>query len=148
MTATRVLPAGFNDAIFPKILDLVLGRPARYGITRPKEGILAQAARAAKIPVLDVGTVRKISQGAIKVAPGLLSVTPDGAIFRDGSRGTYDAIILATGYRPSYRNFLPEGDSNNADSIYFIGFRNILTGLLRQISIEAIAAADDIRHKS
>jgi len=61
MTATRVLPAGFNDAIFPKILDLVLGRPARYGITRPKEGILAQAARAAKIPVLDVGTVRKIS---------------------------------------------------------------------------------------
>ena len=147
MTATRVLPAGFNDAIFPKILDWVLGHPARYGITRPQEGILAQAARAAKVPVLDVGTMRKISQGAIKVAPGLSTIIPDGAIFRDGSRGVYDAIILATGYRPSYRNFLAESDSNNADSIYFIGFHNAITGLLRQISIEAVAVAAEIRRK-
>jgi hypothetical protein len=146
MAATR-LPAGFNDAVFPKILDLVLGHPARYGVTRPQEGILAQAARAAKIPVLDVGTMRKIVEGAIKVAPGLSTVTADGAIFRDGSRGNYDAIILATGYRPNYRNFLAEAESNNADSIYFIGFRNVLTGLLRQISIEAMAAADDIRRR-
>jgi hypothetical protein len=147
MTVTRVLPAGFNDAIFPKILDWVLGHPARYGITRPLEGILAQAARAAKIPVLDVGTMRKISAGAIKVAPGLSTVTEDGAIFPDGSRGAYDAIILATGYRPNYRNFLAASESNNADSIYFIGFRNAITGLLRQISIEAAAAAADIRRK-
>jgi cation diffusion facilitator CzcD-associated flavoprotein CzcO len=147
MAATRLLPAGFNDAIFPRILDLVLGQPARYGITRPKEGILAQAARAAKIPVLDVGTMRKISQGAIKIAPGLSTVTADGAIFQDGSRGSYDAIVLATGYRPNYRNFLADAESNNADSIYFIGFRNAITGLLRQISIEALAAAEDIRRR-
>src|SRR5262249_16989099 len=68
MAATRALPAGFNDAIFPKILDFVLGHPARHGIKRPQEGILQQAARAAKVPVLDVGTLRKISEGAIKVA--------------------------------------------------------------------------------
>ena len=55
--------------------------------------------------------------------------------------------ILATGYRPSYRNFLADAESNNADSVYFIGFRNVLTGLLRQISIEAVAAADDIRRR-
>jgi cation diffusion facilitator CzcD-associated flavoprotein CzcO len=148
MAATRLLPAGFNDAIFPKILDMVLGHPARYGITRPKEGILAQAAHAAKIPVLDVGTMRKISQGAIKVAPGLSTITPDGAVFRDSSRCAYDAIILATGYRPNYRHFLAESEANNADSVYFIGFRNAITGLLRQISIEAVAAVDDIRRKS
>lgn len=84
---------------------------------------------------------------AIKVAPGLSTLTADGATFKDGSRGTYDAIILATGYRPNYRNFLAEGEANNADSIYFIGFRNAITGLLRQISIEAMAAAEDIRRR-
>jgi hypothetical protein len=68
-------------------------------------------------------------------------------IFPDGSRGAYDAIIFATGYRPNYRNFLAASESNNADSIYFIGFRNAITGLLRQISIEAAAAAADIRRK-
>ena len=96
---------------------------------------------------LDVGTMRKISDGAIKVAPGVSTVTRDGAVFQNGSRDTYDAIILATGYSPNYRNFLAEVDSNSADSIYFIGFRNVLTGLLRQISIEATAAAEDIRRR-
>jgi indole-3-pyruvate monooxygenase len=154
LAATRVLPAGFNDAIFPTILDFVLGHPARYGITRPKEGILQRSARAAKIPVLDVGTLRKISQGAIKVAPGLAAITPDGAVFDNGARGSYDAIILATGYRPNYRNFLGEevapsdGGANKPDSIYFIGFRNAITGLLRQISQEAVAMAEDVRRKS
>ena len=108
---------------------------------------MAQAARAAKIPVLDVGTMRMISAGAIKVAPGLSTVTADGAIFVDGSRRDYDAIILATGYRPNYRTFLAEAETNNADGIYFIGFRNVLTGLLRQISIEAIAATEDISRR-
>jgi indole-3-pyruvate monooxygenase len=148
MAATRLMPAGFNDAIFPRILDVVLGHPARYGITRPKEGILALATRAAKIPVLDVGTLRKISQGAIKTAPGLLAVTQDGATFQDGSGGAYDAIILATGYRPNYRRFLNADQSNNTDTIYFIGFRNVISGLLRQISQEAMAVADDIRRRA
>src|SRR5262249_11415665 len=133
MAATRALPAGFNDVIFPKILDFVLGHPARYGIKRPQEGILQQAARAAKVPVLDVGTVRMSAEGAIKVRPGVARATADGATFQDGSRGAYDTIILATGYRPNYRIFLAESVSNNADSIYFIGFRNAITGLLRQI---------------
>jgi len=149
MAATRVLPAGFNDTIFPPILDFVLGHPARYGITRPKKGILQLAARAAKIPVLDVGTLRKISQGAIRVAPGLATISRDGAVFQDGSRGSYDAIILATGYRPSYQRFFGAAETRpeKIDSIYFIGFRNVITGLLRQISKEAVAAADDIRRR-
>jgi hypothetical protein len=153
LVATRVLPAGFNDAVFPTILDFVLGHPGRYGITRPKEGILQLAARAAKIPVLDVGTMRQISRGAIRVAPGLATIAQDGAVFQGGSREFYDAIILATGYRPGYRDFLGEvapsdGGVNEFDSIYFTGFRNAITGLLRQISKEAVAIADDIRRKS
>ncbi|HML12541.1 MAG TPA: NAD(P)/FAD-dependent oxidoreductase [Xanthobacteraceae bacterium] len=152
LTATRLLPTGFNDAIFPPILDFVLGNPARHGITRPKEGILQLTARAAKIPVLDVGTLRKISEGAIRMAPGLTAISQDGATFQNGARGDYDAIILATGYRPNYRNFLAaddigpsDGRANEVDGIYFIGFRNVITGLLRQISQEAAAAAADIR---
>jgi cation diffusion facilitator CzcD-associated flavoprotein CzcO len=153
LAATRVLPAGFNDAIFPTILDFVLGHPARYGITRPKEGILQLAAHAAKIPVLDVGTVRKISEGAIRVAPGLAAITRDGAVFENGAREPYDAIILATGYRPNYASFFgtervtPSDTATSPDSIYFIGFRNVITGLLRQISKEAVAMADDIRRR-
>jgi NADPH-dependent 2,4-dienoyl-CoA reductase/sulfur reductase-like enzyme len=151
MVATHLLPSGLNDRLFPPILDLVLGHPARYGITRPQQGILERI-RSARIPVIDVGTVRKISAGAIKIAPGISAITPDGAIFRDGASGKYDAIVFATGYRPGYRNFLeteatqPPDDlsTDESSSIYFVGFRNVITGLLRQISKEAVAVADDI----
>jgi hypothetical protein len=155
MVATHLLPGGLNDRLFPPILDLVLGHPARYGITRPQQGILERI-RSARIPVIDVGTLRKISAGAIKIAPGISAITPDGAIFQDGSRGQYDAIILATGYRPNYRDFLeteaaqpPDALSiDGSSSIYFVGFRNVITGLLRQISKEAVAVADDIVRRS
>ncbi|TIV93438.1 MAG: NAD(P)/FAD-dependent oxidoreductase, partial [Mesorhizobium sp.] len=38
--ASRTMPQSLNDWMFPKILDLALGRLERYGIVRPKQGIL------------------------------------------------------------------------------------------------------------
>lgn len=85
-----------DDALFPPILDVALRHPARYGIKRPKEGILRQIAKSGKIPVLDVGTIRKISDGAIEIAPGIAAATEDGVVFNGGSQGKFDAIIFAT----------------------------------------------------
>lgn len=86
MLATKVLPTGANDKLFPIILDAALGDLTKYGIRRPPQGLLQQIRSSAKIPVLDVGTVRKISEGAIKIAPGLSAVTADGVIFTGGGR--------------------------------------------------------------
>ncbi len=155
MLATRVLPVRAIDALLPPILDLALGNPSNYGIERPKEGILQQIAGSAKIPVLDVGTMRKISEGAIRIMPGMSAVTEDGAIFNGGSKGEFDAIIFATGYRPDYRSFLEADDvktgndgtpdGGNPDStLYFVGFKNSVTGLFREISREAVRIADNI----
>src|SRR4029450_8983355 len=36
MAATRLLLRRLNDALFPPILDLALGHPARHGISRPR----------------------------------------------------------------------------------------------------------------
>jgi len=138
--ATKVLPISVNDAIFPFVLDLALGYPARYGLKRPKEGILRQIARSSKIPVLDVGTVRKVAEGAIKIAPGVSAVTENGVLFEGGRAGDFDAIIFATGYRPNYRDFLDAGGSS--DGLHFVGFKNPVTGLLREIAHEARRVTD------
>ena len=98
------------------------------------------------------GTVHKIFEEAIKIAPGVSAITHDGAIFQDGSSGKYDAIIFATGYRPNYQCFLETNEikplkgklNKENSSIYFVGFRISITGLLRDISKEAIAVADSI----
>ena len=155
MLATSVIPSRSSETLFPLILDWALGDLAKHGIKRPKEGILRRVASSAKIPVIDVGTVRKISDGAITIQPGISAIAEDGVIFHGGAEGKFDAIVFATGYRPNYRSFLqaedirtpadrPPGGQNPDSTIYFVGFRNSVAGLLRQISREAVQVARDI----
>ncbi len=155
MLATRMLPSTASETLLPRILDLAIGDLSKHGIRRPKEGILRRVASSARIPVIDVGTARKIAEGAIRIEPGISAITEDGAIFDGGNEGKFEAIIFATGYRPNYRSFLevddirtpddPTPNGQNADStLYFVGFKNSVSGLLRQISREAVQVADDI----
>ncbi|RWC88280.1 MAG: NAD(P)/FAD-dependent oxidoreductase [Mesorhizobium sp.] len=154
--ATRLGPRRINDALFPLILDLVLGRLEKFGLRRPKQGLLQQIALASRIPVIDVGTIGKIREGAIKVAPDIAEISERGARFVDGGHGEFDAILFATGYRPGYAKFLDPGIQPDRSGVtaqasdlglYLVGFHNAVTGLLREIGIEAQAIADDIRHR-
>jgi cation diffusion facilitator CzcD-associated flavoprotein CzcO len=150
--ATRIMPRGMNDTVFPLILDFALGDLSKYGIKRPRHGILEQVEKSGKIPVLDIGTAKRIREGKIKMRPGISSITADGVIFDGDATGRFDAIIFATGYRPSYPDFLATRDVPGTGSwptgidpdIFFIGFRNPVTGLLREISKEAKKVASDI----
>ncbi|MDX8460431.1 flavin-containing monooxygenase [Mesorhizobium humile] len=153
--ASRPMPQALNDWMFPKILDLALGRLERYGIVRPKQGIL-QGIEAGRIPVIDVGTVAAIKQGRIGIAPDIASFTADGVKFADGVEKKFDAAIFATGYRPAYDGFLsaelrPVKSGVNARAtelgVYLVGFYNPVTGLLREIGIEAQAVAKDIARR-
>jgi cation diffusion facilitator CzcD-associated flavoprotein CzcO len=147
MLATRLLPRRANDRLFPLILDLALGNLERYGIRRPKLGLLQQIATASRIPVIDVGTVKAIAAGAIKIAPGIAEITETGAAFSDGRTADFDSVILATGYRPNYRDFLeaPERAGARTPGLHFVGFHNPVTGLLHEIAREAEQVADVIR---
>lgn len=150
--ASKPMPQALNDWMFPKILDLALGRLEKYGLVRPRDGILKQI-DAGRIPVIDVGTVAAIKAGRIGICPDIVRFTEDAAKFTDGQEKKFDAVILATGYRPGYDGFLPaelrpakSGVNPRATElgVYLVGFYNPVTGLLREIGIEAKAVAADI----
>jgi cation diffusion facilitator CzcD-associated flavoprotein CzcO len=153
MFATRMLPLGINDVVFPYILDFALGDLEKFGIKRPQQGLLQQIRSTAKIPVIDIGTARKIIEGAIKIAPAMTEIVDDGVCFCDGKKRRFDAIILATGYRPNYASFLsasgiePTAVEARNSGLYFVGFHNWVTGLFREIGKEAVGTVGDIaRH--
>ena len=151
--ATRLLPLKINDAIFPTILDIALGDLSKHGIRRPREGILERIVTSGKIPVLDVGTAKRIRDGRIQIMPGVTTILEAGVMFEGGEERPFDAIIFATGYRPNFQNFLHldkrvDDSSRGVDPpIYFVGFKNPVTGLLWEISKEALAVAHDIAHR-
>ena len=61
-----------------------------------------------QVPLIDVGTVKLIKSGALPLYPGLERFTPGGVVFSDGRACDFDAVVLATGYRPDVGELIPQ----------------------------------------
>ena len=87
--------------------------------------------------------------GRIRVLPAVQEVLPDRVRFVDGRTEAFEAIILATGYRPGLDRFIDGFDSISDErgrphrfgaemtgipGLFFVGFRNPPTGALREIA--------------
>jgi indole-3-pyruvate monooxygenase len=150
----RRAPLPVADAIARAVSRIAFGNLARYGLARPAVGPLSDIARRGRVPILDVGTVAAIKRGAIAVKPAVERLEEAGALFADGSSGAFDAVVLATGFRPaldqivSIAGALEDGGpprvaprSGSVPGLFFVGYRQVATGLLREIGLEAEAVA-------
>jgi hypothetical protein len=130
--------------------------PQRQGpppeLARPRD-----LQRRGKNPLIDVGTIGLIRKGAIEVRPGVERFDGQDVVFVDGIRERYDAVVLATGYRPTVAALLERAslltdEHGNpcrsgrevAQGLYFCGFHVSPTGMLREITREAKRIATDI----
>jgi cation diffusion facilitator CzcD-associated flavoprotein CzcO len=127
--ASSGLPISVQRAIYRAMLFLARGRQESYGFPTPDSPILAQH------PTVSQDLLRLVKDGQITVKPGLSRMTPDEAVFVDGSSVPCDVLIYATGYRISFP-FLDEDivatDDNRVDlykrvvdidhpGLYFVG---------------------------
>jgi indole-3-pyruvate monooxygenase len=156
---TAWIPVAVLDVLFRWLVALVVGDLSRWGIRCPEDGIVAQINRLGRIPLIDVGTIAEIKRGRIGVRPDIRALTVHGAEFSDGATADYDAIVLATGYRPRLDAFLERaaevldergyprrcGRETELPGLFFVGFHNTVTGLLREISREATRVAAAIQ---
>lgn len=149
--AQRHLPARVVDFINAPVLRLAVGSIEKLGLKRAAKGPMRMIEEDGRVPLLDIGTVAKIREGAIKVRGAIERFTASGVVFRDSGREEYDAVILATGFRPDLRALLPDAkgvldengkplvsDKPTAEpGLYFCGAIAATTGQIRQIGIGA-----------
>jgi cation diffusion facilitator CzcD-associated flavoprotein CzcO len=147
----RKLPPRVADALNAPLLRAVVGDLTHYGLRQAPQGPLAQIHGDARIPLIDVGTIALIKRGQITVYPGIERFTDDGVVFTDGQHRLFDAVILATGYRPRVNAFvqgasaahdddgtpLSSGYESPISGLYFCGYYVSPTGMLREIACEA-----------
>jgi cation diffusion facilitator CzcD-associated flavoprotein CzcO len=155
----RRLPARLVDLVNAPVLRLAVGPIENFGLRRAAKGPRQMVEEDGRIPLIDVGTLDKIRDGSIKVVGGIDRFTRDGVVFSDSVFEEFDAIILATGFRPDLRPLLPDvedvfdrhgmprvtGRATNAPGLYFCGQIASPTGQLREIGLEAQRIADSAK---
>ncbi|PON36103.1 Flavin monooxygenase-like enzyme [Parasponia andersonii] len=144
------------DKILLLLGRAILGNLEKYGLKRPSVGPLQLKNTAGKTPVLDIGALKKIRSGEIKVVPGIKRFSTGRVELVDGKYLEIDSVILATGYRSNVPSWLKDNDFFSGDGIpknpfpngwkgkaglYAVGFtRRGLSGA----SLDAISVAHDI----
>jgi cation diffusion facilitator CzcD-associated flavoprotein CzcO len=152
----RKAPLKLADGIGRLAGWLAFGNLTRLGFPRPALGPISTIRLHRRIPLIDVGTIAAIKQGKIAVKPGVSSLTETGAVFADGSAASFDAVVLATGFRAALADFLEVpgvlaedgtprdwrgGDAS--PNLFFVGYDIDPTGQLRLLAAraEVVAAA-------
>jgi indole-3-pyruvate monooxygenase len=155
----RLLSPEIADRLNAPLLKASIGDLQPYGLRKLPYGPATQIRKHGRIPLIDVGTVALLKRGAITARPGVRSFQRGAVVFDDGSRTRFDAVILATGYRPRVDAFLSAGldavDSNGAPTssgresaaagLYFCGYHVSPNGMLREMALEARRIASAIK---
>ncbi|HTJ80615.1 MAG TPA: NAD(P)/FAD-dependent oxidoreductase [Polyangiaceae bacterium] len=152
------LPPRLADVITLRILSKVVGDLSKWGIRRPEIGPISQVVKLGRIPLIDVGTIDLVKQGKIVVYPDIESLDATGVRFVDGRRSDFDAIVLATGYSAALDRLFGDASAftdergyprehakeTGPGGLWFVGYRNPLTGALHDIAREGDRVARGI----
>ncbi|XP_028786491.1 probable indole-3-pyruvate monooxygenase YUCCA3 [Neltuma alba] len=156
VTLMKKLPLWMVDKILLILARLILGNVEKYGLKRPEMGPLELKNSAGKTPVLDIGALKKIRSGEIKVVPGIRRFWRGKVELVDGQILQIDSVVLATGYRSNVPSWLKENEFFSEDGtprnpfpngwkgkcgLYAVGFtRRGLSGA----SLDAVSVSHDI----
>jgi cation diffusion facilitator CzcD-associated flavoprotein CzcO len=154
--AEQWLPARLADAINAPAIRLAVGSLAKLGLTQAAKGPRQMVEEDGRVPLLDIGTVAAIRSGRIKVRGDVASFAPKTVAFARSPPDAFDAVVLATGFRPDLRPLLPDakgaldqngrplvsGGPTAAPGLFFCGAIASPTGQLRQIGLESGRIAD------
>ena len=156
--AGRHLPPRMADCVNALMIRLVIGDLTRHGIRKRPDGPFIEVLEHRQVPVIDVGTVALIKRGLIQMRPAITRFDHADVCFADGCRESYDAVILATGFRTGLELLLPDNPAvleaagypcareptASTPGLYFCGFNLVPTGLLREIALDALRIAAQI----
>jgi putative flavoprotein involved in K+ transport len=149
----RHLPVKVMDRAWPLIQKTAVGDLSEYGLPLPPPGAYSKFLRDDVTPILDVGLVSMLKQGKVEIVAAVDSFDGDDVVLADGSRIQPDAVIAGTGFTRGLEPLVGDLDliepakgrpivhgaetHPNAPGIHFIGYSNPISGMFREIAIDA-----------
>ena len=157
--AEQWLPPRVADTLNAPLIRFAIGSIEKLGLKRSPKGPLQSIKEDGRVPLIDIGTLDAIRDGRIKLRGDIASFARESVAFRQPPPELFDAIILATGFRPDLRSLLPDakgalnaagaplvsGRATSELGLFFCGAIPSALGQFRQIGIEASRIADAAR---
>ncbi|MFF7770463.1 flavin-containing monooxygenase [Streptomyces massasporeus] len=159
---TEALPLAWRDSTSLLTQRLAVPDLTSWGLPRPRSGLYTRNIREGVNPVLDHGFVDAVRSGRVEPVAAVQAFDGPDVLLADGARLRPDTVIAATGYRPGLHDLvgslgvLDEAGQPltvgartlpGAARLYFAGYTNPLTGVLRQAGIDARAIAHAFRRE-
>ena len=156
-----LLPPRVADKIIAPLMRWLVGDITKLGLKKLPYGPLEQIQRDGNVPVLDIGTIKHIREGHIKICDNIDSIFHKTIHFADGKKEDFDAIVAGIGYYRDYAEFIDVDKKRfddlkvkidkqkyfGKDGLYFCGFWMAPTGQIREIALDAKKIAKDIIKK-
>ncbi|MFE3903984.1 flavin-containing monooxygenase [Streptomyces sp. NPDC059153] len=147
----RRLPVRLVDRAGRLMARIAVPDLAAQGLPRPDTGLYSRVKDGA-IPVQDVGLIDAVKSGRVVPVAAVESFDKDVVVLADGDRITPDAVIAATGYRRALEELVGHLDvldargrpvvhggrtPKQAPGLYFTGFTNPISGMFREMALDA-----------
>ncbi|AWI29632.1 NAD(P)/FAD-dependent oxidoreductase [Streptomyces sp. ICN441] len=147
----RRLPVRLVDAAGRLLARIAVPDLSARGLPRPDAGLYTRVRQGA-IPVQDVGLIDAVRTGRVEPVAAVESFDDAKVVLADGSRISPDTVIAATGYHRALeplvghlgvldergRPVVHGGRTpRETPGLYFTGFTNPISGMLREIALDA-----------
>jgi putative flavoprotein involved in K+ transport len=150
--ALRNLPVRFVDSFVRTAQRITIGDLSKYGLPKPERGVYTRVIEDDVIPIIDVGLISCVKKGQVEIVGALLGFEGAEVILGGHERIQPEAVIVATGYRRGLEPLVGHlgvlgangkplvhgGRSHsNAPGLYFTGYTNPISGMFRELKIDA-----------
>ncbi|MFE3685345.1 flavin-containing monooxygenase [Streptomyces sp. NPDC059095] len=151
----RRLPVRLVDAAASLTARLSVPDLSAHGLPRPAKGLYSRA-REGAIPVQDVGLIEAVRGGRVEPVAAVESFDGAKVVLADGTRVSPEVVIAATGYRRGLEGLVGHLGVLDARGrprvrgartvpgvagLYFTGFTNPISGMLRELRLDATRIA-------
>ncbi|AZP18565.1 flavin-containing monooxygenase [Streptomyces aquilus] len=147
----RRLPVGLVDRLAGPMGKLSVPDLSAHGLPRPDTGLYSRV-NEGSIPVQDVGLIDAVKAGKVEIVAAVDGFEDGKVALADGDRIAPDAVIAATGYVRALEGLVGHLEvldargrplvhgartPSNAPGLYFTGYTNPISGMFRELAIDA-----------
>ncbi|MFD7814815.1 flavin-containing monooxygenase [Streptomyces sp. NPDC059785] len=158
----RRLPVRLVDRLAGPLARISIPDLSAHGLPRPDTGLYSRV-REGAIPVQDVGLIDAVRTGRVEVVAAVDGFEEGEVLLSDGTRISPDAVVAATGYRRGLEDLVGHlgvldgrgrptvhgaRSPRNAPGLYFTGFTNPISGMFRELALDAEKIAKAVARRS